>query len=387
MADLTVVDGQSTEKQFDYVCRIGTIYLAVPNDSGPEDRLKAIAGALENDSRVISISTGNQNPAYMHHRQFFPAWDTRDPEAVITGSDVFTALQFHLPITFKVVVPVKNQPKHHNADDIPTDTYWMAWDGMVATVLWKHPGGEIPRSGGQVILEILEKAAGEIGCSVYNQACSPGCENVFMHADMALRKTAGVEAAHVTSSHHSTVFVDIASSEDDRESLRSIVSNLTISCRHFSEQKNIGRRVLDLEIASWAQLSHLLGHYTEHVKISTLPFLKSLKRRWNNRGWRSEVRTLSAQIWLCLTAMEVLLRNWRDDRRNFDEQAAEAGIEPIFKIDYRDDVEMIESINLARLESIASQVESRLDSRLISWATAGGAVAGATAGALVSLLH
>ncbi|MFI5661566.1 hypothetical protein [Streptomyces sp. NPDC051684] len=295
-------------------------------------------------------------------------------------------MYFDTPILFKVVIPIKNQPQHHNADDIPTDTYWVAWDGVVVMVLWRHERAHIPRSGGQVILQLLEQVCGTANLGVLNQACSPACTNVFMHSDLVVTQLEDLDECRVLDFDRTTVDVAAPANEEPEDILIDLFYSFGRASFHFARQKNLGRRIIDLEAEAWRRASHLLAHYSAHVEAAASPVRKRVVMRWRNRGWRSEVRSLSAQTWVCMTGIELMLRRWKECRNDFSDATTERSCMPIFETDYSDEAKMIESIDLSRLESMGTQVESRLDNRLISIATAGGAISGAVTGALVTLI-
>jgi hypothetical protein len=253
-------------------------------------------------------------------------------------------------------------------------------------VLWQHEAEMVPLSGGHVVLSIVGDAANRCGLRIYNQACSPGCENIFLHANLLLSPD-DVERLEFVSRDSNDIYLKCREWPDEKELLIDIFLDLGIVVGYFSKQKNLARRVIDLEAEAYSQLMHLLAHYTEHAEAPVKKILSRLKWRWSNRHWRSEVRLLGSRIWLCISGIELIKRNWMEQNKAFLSSVEEAKLAEIFRIDYSGDVAAVDSMDLSRLESICAQVESRLDNRALSWATAGGAVAGAVAGALVTFMH
>ncbi|MFJ6561774.1 hypothetical protein ACIQMV_18265 [Streptomyces sp. NPDC091412] len=369
-----------------FLCRIGTIFLLTPEKRKFGDYMENLCNALQGDPRVQWVKRAKLNTDYCSHIAVYPNADESDSDEVMHGSDAMRAVQFDRPLLFKIVVPIKNQPQHHHADDIPTDTYWVSWDGVVVMVLWRHEREAIPSSGGQIILQLLEEICASANLGVFNQACSPACMNVFMHSDLVIKQLDGLEDCRVFGFDRTTVDVAAPPSEDPEGVLIDLNYSFGRTALYFARQKNSGRRIIDLEAEAWRRAARLLSHYSAHVEAAATPLRKRIVMRWRNRGWRSEVRSLSAQTWVCMTGIEVTLRNWKELKNDFFGAAKENSCMPIFETDYSDEVAMIESIDLSRLESMSTQVESRLDNRLVSIATAGGAVSGAIAGALVTLL-
>ncbi|MET7382317.1 hypothetical protein ABZT08_26490 [Streptomyces sp. NPDC005526] len=369
-----------------FLCRIGTIFLLTSEKRKFEDCMEGLCKALQGDPRVQWVKRAKLNPDYCARIVTYPNAEQSDSDDVMYGSDAMPAVAFDRPLLFKVVIPIKNQPQHHHADDIPTDTYWVSWDGVVVMVLWRHEQKEIPSSGGQVILPLLEEICASANLGVFNQACSPSCTNVFMHSDLVIKQLDGIDDCRILGADRMMVEVAAPVNEKPEDTLIELHYSFGRTSLHFARQKNLGRRIIDLESEAWNRAAHLLSHYSAHAEAAAKPFRKRIVMRWRNRGWRSKVRSLSAQTWVCMTGIEVTLRNWKEFKTEFSDGAKENSCMPIFEADYSDEVEMIESIDLSRLESMSAQVESRLDNRLISIATAGGAVSGAIAGALVTLL-
>ncbi|MFD6203690.1 hypothetical protein ACWCQF_10810 [Streptomyces rubiginosohelvolus] len=381
-------DGPEETQQVTYLCRGATALLSLGQSI--ENRMaevESIRESLESDPRVIWAELErDQNPDFISIGRYYPDSSRTSPEGLITGSDAFRVLRFDQPIVFKVVVPIKNQPQHHNADDIPTDTYWVAWNGVTALVMWRHYDSITPRSGGHVVFGILEDAVAKRGHALHIQACSPGCKNIFLHTNLILTPKSECSRTQFIKRKANDVYLMFAEWESEKDSLIDLFYDMGGLYRNFALQQNTGRRIIALEAEAYSQLLHLVSHYAEHAKISATSLPTRLLARWKSRGWRSEVRHLSAQVWLCVSSIELLRRAWADEKKTFDDYVDEAGLEEIFFIDYGDDVAKLETIDLSRLESLCSQVEARLDNTALSWAATGGAVAGAVTGSLASLL-
>ncbi|MGW1674478.1 hypothetical protein, partial [Streptomyces sp. NPDC002324] len=375
-------------RQVKFLCRGAIALLALQREI--DDRVAEVENfrnQLEEDPRVIWAEIeGDQNSDFITVSSFFPDAERTRSSCIIKGSDGFPVMRFDQPIVFKVTVPIENQPQHHDADDIPTDTYWVAWNGIVALVMWRHESESSPLSGGHIVFDILERAVSRCGHSLYNQACSPGCENIFLHTNILLTPSKECERVHFVKRNGSEIHLLFAEWEDEKDSLIDVFFDLGNSYESFAHQKNTGRRIIDLEAEAYAQLLQLISHYAEHAQIATKPIFRRVIASWRGRGWKSEVRLLGAQTWLCISGIEILKRNWIDEKKSFDDDIEESGIEEIFIADYGDDVAKIESLDLSRLDRLCSQMEARIDNTASLRTTAGGAAAGAAAGFLASLL-
>ncbi|GAB3666079.1 hypothetical protein GCM10027596_33040 [Nocardioides korecus] len=90
--------------------RFGTFILASPCDGPSIDVLHdSVMGALRNDPRVSLLSDVPLRPDWAHKHKFFPAFTSNaEVDDLLSGADHFHAVWFSDPITFKVVVPIKN---------------------------------------------------------------------------------------------------------------------------------------------------------------------------------------------------------------------------------------------------------------------------------------
>ncbi|MFJ9544348.1 hypothetical protein ACIRPX_45095 [Streptomyces sp. NPDC101225] len=299
-----------------------------------------------------------------------------------------SALRMSRPIVMKIVVPAKNQPKNQGADDIPTDTYWASWDGILVVVTWKHEQDTIPRSGGHVVLPILRDAAEKARMEVYNQPCSPGCKNVFTHSILKVVEDTSLNEEEFTlEGNVGTLRIPARSSA--KVVNRVTFMKLRSSGGTFARLKNVGRQILDLESSAWVNLECLLDAYKSRIEAGSTPWwrLSGLRARWNVRGWRRLIRDHSARIWARITSAEHLAREWSEGKRRFEENVTEDGVGAILRPDFATDELALTRLDMSRLESLSNQVESRLDNRVLALATAGGAISGAIAGTLVSFLR
>ena len=383
------------------LCRVGTFLWILPESIAiakakmPSNikhlLVEKMCELLEGDTRVIEVRKPEINEAFTGRKAFFPESRHTTSDGIRTGNDKLEAMSLSDDIRFRIKVPIKNQPKHHGYDDIPTDEYWVSWDGVTVFVLWEQDTEHDPMSGGHILADILRDAAQELGGDIYIQACSPGCDNLFFHTTMHISETPAEEETRdiVITKRPRSPIVDVSlyDIDDAFEALMWLHLCLSVPCGRFAEMKNLGQRLIDIEHNAGRGLAHLLDHYYEHSRLSTLPPWREIRNRWKNRSWRKEVRYLLVGLWLSLANMETVRQGWADAQRGFENTIDEDGKAYLFAIDYRDDAAAIESINTRSLETAIEQVSDRLDNRTMVAVTFVGGVAGGLAGALVGLFH
>lgn len=344
--------------------------------------------ALLEDPRVVSAESRGHDQGFTYSEECWPDASRSDSdEALRTGDDSFSVLRLDGPVLFCVQVPKKNQPAHHGFSDFPSDTYWVAWDGVTAIVTWTQPNQRIPMAGGHVVEEILRSALQGLGCDLYVQACSPGCDNLFTHTIMHVLVDPEVDDLECTTRTNMEADVTVGVVDDDEDLLMELWFGLNMSFNSFAEMKNLGRRSIDLENSARKTLAHLLAHYYEHATADAQKGWKRTRALWSQRGWRREASQLMAGLWLTLSNIEVVRRQWEEAHRSFARQTGSQGLAVIFDVDYREDAEVVASLDVSHLEVNVQQIGTRLDSRSLSWATGLGAIAGGVAGLLAGLLH
>jgi len=378
------------------MCRVGNLLWKLPKNadasepmssSGKRAALESVCNALEEDSRVVEVIVPSINPDFTGSHRFYPDLPRTSRSDLFTGEDRFGVMKLSNPILFKVHVPKKNQPAWHGYDNIPTEDYFVSWDGVTAFVAWEQDSDHIPLPGGQIVADILDSALAAHRAELYIQACSPICHNIFFHTDLYLRPADPCleDGTPITERRHAENAVDISIPRD--MSMFDTLNWLSLYLRdvgdEFAVLKNLSRRVMDIESLIRDEMTHLLGHYYEHAVITTKPLWRSLKARWQMRWWRREARQILAGLWLSLANAEGLRRNWEDSRREFDDEK----LVLIFESDYSDDIAVVSSLEMSHLDATIEQISRNLDNNAVVLATVLGALAGGLAGALIGLIH
>jgi hypothetical protein len=132
-----------------------------------------ICDAVKADSRVHDFA----RPEYREHEVrseiMYPDADGTDSAGLITGRDAFRVAYFSDPLVFEIRVSRDNQ-ESFRGDLPPTDSYFVAWDGLTVTTLFVQPPAErISRAAGRIAITVLRDAARRIQRQIYVQACDP----------------------------------------------------------------------------------------------------------------------------------------------------------------------------------------------------------------------
>lgn len=365
--------------------RVGTWLWEPPEGLEVDAVTRQVVQALERDTRVLKVRRPVLNDHWVERIRFFPDAPRTSPEKLVTGVDSFRALQLSDCVTFTVRVPIKNQTTHGGFDDVPSDTYFVAWDGISVFVLWEQADVLAPMSGGHVVEDVLREALTATGSHLYVQNCSPGCSFMFIHRPLRLLEAPDVHQFKLHPATESAIRMYIPSFDHDPlEDVDYVAVMLRGSVQEFAEYKNLGRRLIDLEDEVRGDLAHVLHHFHAHAQLVALGFSKkALKERWRARKWRTEARSLVARIWLVMANIETLRRQWEHARTGLSGQPDSL---LLFDTDYANDAESVTSLQLEPVAETVNQVAVGLDNRMVVAATGWGAVAGGVAGGLTGLL-
>ncbi|MFJ2543735.1 hypothetical protein [Microbacterium sp. NPDC087589] len=255
--------GSHPEPAGRYFVRFGTFFLAMERPRTDLTNLRdSLQKALDDDPRVASVTADPLRVAWSSQSKMYPPSEKIDTFELITGADGVIAPHFPDPLRFRIHVPIKNQPLFRDEADVPSDNYWVVWDGLTVVLGWERGEEERvpPRSGGQIVVEILEQAAISAGARLVVQACSPGCKNLFAHRVLSVVQYPGTDRAigyvkrgfPVVATH---VHVD----GGPEELVMRVWEDLSRSSEAFAQYKNVGRRILTPEQRSRALVAELLA--------------------------------------------------------------------------------------------------------------------------------
>lgn len=377
------VDGPSGRPKFALV-RPGHLFLTTESQTFTySEIIERLISSLEGDPRVLRAA----EPDYEH----FSEWQTYYPmrpaiKDLINGSDALNVFDIGSPIFARVRVPTKNQRIIHGADDVPTDTYVVAWDGITALVGWEQEESEwVPISAGHVVLEILDDAAKKAGFGTYGQACGPGCDYQFLHTTLLVEEDAeSPDSGALEILNDRVVRLPVPRILNLEDAVVQAGFAIRLTMATFAEFKNATRRLLDLDLHVRDISAHMLSHNHAYTQISTLPLIQRPKARWRNKGWRREVRALIAEAWLCLANMDVLSKASHDNLTEL--KGSQRDYLPLFKNDYASDVAALERLNTTPVTDAIKHMSTSIDNRVLTAATALGALGGGLAGAVAAIV-
>ena len=369
------------------VARFGSFIMA--SDAEPthpyDDMIKNAVRQIREDSRVLSVTEPHVEEYWCSTGDLYPS--PTDEHGILTGHDAMHWIRFSDYMSFTVEVPEKNQPRLSEDDTIPTH-YEVLWDGMIVLVTWRAPRGTLlGMSGGQIVEDILTEALERAGFTLYVQACEPECDHRFVHT--AIRLLPGAEEQGDIEYVKSTRYAEINAllppmgEEDYAEAL---YLDLRTSAAAFTELKNVGRRILDVEHIARINLDRLLSLSCTRAELPLLGRKERLERRWNLRGWRRDSNRLIAQVWRALANIELLRRGWAGERFDFEGDVTERGLSDLYVRDHADDASRIESLDLDLMRAAVESAAERLDKRALVTVTGVAAIAGALAGAIFGAL-
>jgi hypothetical protein len=211
------------------------------------------------------------------------------------------------------------------------------------------------------------------------------CKYLFTHNSLRIKPVdESVEFAPEPDPFQRRIYNVEVDASDLEEAYHSTFFELLPPLQVFSSMKNLERRLIDLEILTRNTLDELLSIQYTRTQTLELNRLKSLKRRWEERGWRRTSRKLLARAWYCLADIEGLRRRWSRKRLEFDRRTEQTNSLPLFDVDYTRDATLTEELDFKDLRGAIDSISTNLDNRAIVFATAGGALAGAIAGAVAS---
>jgi hypothetical protein len=315
----------------------------------------------------------------------YPAVQSPEAEAaLLTGDDQFRVLRLSDPIRFRLTVAPESQKEFRGQRSFPKGSYWVAWDGVTLAVLWEQNSDEaVSRAAGRVVVDVLREAVRKAGGVVQIQSCSPGCQNLFTHTD-ALLVPQG--AKHAKSGPGLNV-VHADSLSDPAAELGRWYGHIGYAFFLFTLYKNHARRIRDLVDLSGHRLSALLLVQQRRAALSGLGRIERLKSRFAMRGWRKDVERQMADVWLASAGIEVMRRDWDEERRRFKGYIDGKPLAALFASDFSDDEAAIDSIDLTLARDALSHSSGRLDTRTLALVTALAGAAGllgAAVGAVVA---
>jgi hypothetical protein len=366
------------------VAHFGTV-LFVPSggESDPTAAARKLVASLEADPRVLTVVEPELDPDHDWMLPFFPAGDPTSDD-LLAGGDAQRYLRTSVPITFHVSVPKKNQRTFGPDEEAPSDKYIAVWNGCSLLTAWETTDDDVPRSGGHVVIDVVQDAARRIDGAVYVQPCSPECDYMFTHVGLLVRPDVDADStSYRRGIHRGVVEVLIQPGPTSEWLSEMLYLEMMSAMDYFAELKNNGQRVLDIQHSAQHDLISLLFAQHHSVEVSTFPLRKRLGEIWRHRGSRKERRVIAARLLLHAANLEMVRREWTENRLRFEARCAEEdGLSLLFANDHPLDAAAIETISMESARATAEQMTLRLENRAMILAT----VVGAVAGGLVSVI-
>lgn len=375
-----------------YFVRFGTFMLLARDKVPPVDELKErLESAIKKESRISSSDPVVLRKDWVYSTTVYPKRKDTTDEKLFNGSDRRKAIRLSDPVSFTVTVPIKNQPEFKGYADIPTDTYYVAWDGITVVVAWPRSADEKmpPRSGGHVVVDILRALAKSADLDFYAQACSPACENMFAHRVMRLERveSPNISLSRVKAVGFPCVDVHLHCAGDACAVARAILKPIANVAYVFAMFKNYARRIRNLESLARTMVIGLLSIDHSHIERLKLPFYRRIKETWRHKSDKRKARLLISSLWLILSGIEVLRSDWLGYRNDLLDQLEGQKLGDLFQADQGDDDKAVMSQDLSFIRSAVEQTANRQDARALAWTTAlvaGAGLLGAVIGGLLT---
>jgi hypothetical protein len=303
-ANLVLPEGGGDSPLF--VCRIALALLRMPDGTHPlfTSPESAALGAkvesdlrraLNDDSRISELIEESDHRSTDNALTLtFYDPDTETISLKSEDEDRFQAMRLNTLLTFRLQVPPKNQPRYRSADDVPTDAYTVAWNGVMAAVQWSQASARATLSGGHVALEVLGEVALAAGYELKILPCDPSCLHQFVHADIVTFDNPDFPSRfRVTgeSTTGETIVTPFRRKADDLKNLRSTFAALYTCVELYAETKTIADRISDLESAARDSAAQLMLINYRSASRARLPRLKAVRDLWEMRGGRRQAQT------------------------------------------------------------------------------------------------
>ena len=376
MATATVV-GMNVELEGDAtLARFGSFMLCSKDSFGDDGTMYELASALESDPKVKGVQCPwgfEGNRCYV--RTIYPT--VAEPERLIDGADALHGGQFESFLEFEV--QVKNQLGQSR-------TYEVIWDGWLAVVSWQSSEEEpFGYQDGQVVIEVLERAAREVGLELRTQGCDPHCAHNFSHTNVRFVHDLAEREELQYRVGEALFEVEARTSRSEHNELTlPLFLDLRIMVNNFTEMKNVGHRLLECEADARATLSELVGVGYMRAQIEALSPLARQRARWRERGWQRRARLLIARMWMSLARIEELRRQRAALRSGYKASAKERRRLELLEGEDESDAERLRSLDLEMMRCGVQEMAERLDNRAMLRATALAAVVGALAGGTIA---
>ncbi len=349
----------------------------------------AFREALAADPRVTEVlpATDRQDVDNARTHTYFEF--KSDQPNLIDAVETYQAMRLNQSIWFRVRVPVKNQPLYRNVDDVPSDEYLVAWNGISLAVQWDQSERTATGSGGHIVLDILESAGESAGFPVVVLACSPGCKHRFFHFDVvSFEGDDQPDHYHVYGETHvgQAVCSPWGRGSTDVETLRMNFGSLVRLLEQYGATKILADHIAFLQGRARADATEILAIAYERAAARRFPRVSgAISDRWALLGSRRRTRQLIAGLWLALASVDSLTGSWKGFNAHLQELLKSPDVEEL-QAEFDPDSGVVESLDLSLVRESLLETASRLEGRSLVIATLAGACAALAGSGLTAVL-
>lgn len=383
---------------FSHVGRVGVLLFVLPAIDGSNDSIGAVPAPaffyskvmanLDADTRVRDLNPkpGEENGVSMTHISMGTR-NENDGRVPAPNRHVHVA-KFDSPVVMKVNVPRRLQGQDRGASAIPSEEYIVAWDGVELLVTWTpaSTGNATGYYGGFAAIDVLRDALEKAGVKAVPQPCGPHCEYPFAHTNLLLSQAENVDDLSLTAHKPGSVVATIPTQSDDITMTRFLARRLGFTIRTFARMRGFGATVIATENRARKEVADLLMLQYEMANVSAQPFFKSISLRIEKSDVPKKMSRLIAGLWLRLATLEQNRRKWGEVRHIYETSTAASGFDLLFGVEYPQEVNSVEGIEVDNLRSAVEQMTVRADSRGVIVATITGAIAGGAIAGIVALV-
>ena len=349
--------------------------------------------ALAEDPRVKSLDAASSNVVQLSDRRFVvpPRQPKGGPSAMRTEGATHGhnhALVISPPVKMHVQVPHRLQASSLMEQKVPSEDYWVAWNGVLLTVLWEHKSSRYPygQAGGLVVLSILKDAAEKAGTYAKALSCGSNCGYPFAHSDLHIVVSSSTNRTRLSPEKGVVLLAEVPGAGSAEEVAANLLDDVAFSARMYATMRSHGRVILAAEDRARASAADLLQLQYSNAVAASLPLHQRLVYAIKNRGSGRRSSGFIASILFMLATMEENKREWVNAKLVFDQNSKAESYDLLFKREYPQEVNLITSLDTSGLRAAVSQTSLRINNRIIALATAGGAVAGGVLGAIAAVI-
>lgn len=383
---------------YSHVARAGILFLALPAIDGsnaPAGRLPKpkvfvarILEALDADTRVKYLSPKVGDEISVSTQHVAMAGSSLAKNDVPPPHRHIHVAKFAEPIVMKVNIPRRLQNQERGPAAIPAEDYLVAWDGMELLVLWDHDQSKRPSGyfGGFAVLDVINDAVAKVGLETRREPCGPNCDFPFAHTDMMLLPDESISDLVLSPLERGVVEARFPVTDSETKLARALAERLGFTIRTFARMRAFGTTVIASENQARREVGDLLMMQYKRANAAALGIFGSIPTRIRNHGMPRKMSLLTAGLWLRLATLEQNRRSWGEVRHVYDTSVSASGYGVLFGIEYPQEVNSVQGLEVGSLRSAVEQMTLRADTRVVALSTLSGAIAGGIIAGILSVI-